>query len=139
MANELSNIRELINKGFLEFHFYSYSEDSIYHEFFVFDNYIKEWSHDTYWIEESEITKFELYDENNLNEYLASNSERIVEDNVSEDNIISRIHKIYNLNDIILKTSSEDILVDFMSKKNTFKNTFLYAVNNNLSSKEKIN
>lgn len=137
MTDKLNNIKELVNEGFLEFHFYSYSNGSIHHEFFVFDNIVKEWSHDSYLIEESEITKFGLYDEYNLNEYLVTSSERVVRDNVFEDDIICRINKMYDSNDIILKISSKDILLDFMSRKNAFKDTFLYAVNNNLSFKEK--
>lgn len=139
MKNTLSNIKGLIDGGFTEFHLYSYSDGSIYHEFFGFDNICKEWSHDIYSIDESEITKFDLYDEHNLNEYLVSNSERIVEDCVSRDEIISRIHKKHDLCEIVLKVSSRDILLDFMSRKNKFEDTFIYAVNNNQASFDKFN
>lgn len=131
MKNTLSNIRGLINGGFTEFHLYSYSEDGVHHEFFAFDKIIKEWSHDIYSIEESEIEKFQLYNEDNLNQYLVNDSERMVEDNVNEDDIISRICKKHRSCEVLLKTSSKDILKDFMSKKSKFENTFLYAVNPN--------
>lgn len=129
MKNTLKNIRGLINRGFREFHLYSCSDESIHHEFFSYDKIFKDWSYDIYGIEYSEITKFDLYNEDNLNEYLVASSERIVEYNLSEEDILSRICSDSSINKVILETSSKNILKDFMSVESKEESVLLYAVN----------
>lgn len=127
MKNTIENISKLIGLEVKEFFLYSYNDKSIYHEYFATDIYSNDWCHDIYEIDEDNIVEYELYNEDNLNEYLTS-LERDIEDDIPKEDILSRIYNSSKDCSIILMNSTKDILEHFMKNKDNFNNQVLYAI-----------
>lgn len=127
MRNTTENISKLIGAEVKEFLLYSYSDKSIYHEYFATDKYSNSWCHDIYEIDEDAISEYGLYNEDNLNEYLTS-LERDIEDDIHKEDILSRIYNSSKDCSIILINSAKDILEHFMKNKDNFNNQVLYAI-----------
>ena len=127
MKNTTKSISKLITSEVIEFFLYSYNNKLIHHEYFAKDKYSNNWCHDIYDINEDTISEYELYEENNLNEYLI-NSDRNVEDDISENDIISRVYNSSKNCSIIVKDNTNDILEHFMKNKDKFDNKVLYAI-----------
>ena len=123
----IENILKLIGLEAKEFFLYSYSNKTIYHEYFATDKYSNGWCHDIYEIDEDAISKYGLYNGDNLNEYLTS-SERDIEDDISKEDILSRIYNSSKGCSIILVNNTKDILEHFMKNKDNFNNQVLYAI-----------
>ena len=127
MKNTIENISKLIGLEVKEFFLYSYNDKSIYHEYFVTDKYSNGWCHDIYEMDEDTIVEYGLYNEDNLNEYLTS-SERDIKDDISKEDILSRIYNSSKGCSVILINNTKDILEHFMKNKDNFNNQVLYAI-----------